>query len=164
MDRITKSESGRMIRRQKNLLRDVIIVIAFTTIAVVAMINIKDLVNRSEAMRAMEELGQRVKDYREDPNNFTGILPSKSYVDSIKGSLTGQARFGDLQYRAIWIDSDSTPDEVLAYTERNFRSFLVGKGYVILRLDGRVEWMGKQQFDAILPEKQRQMETEMLQQ
>jgi hypothetical protein len=160
MDRITKSESGRMIRRQKNLLRDVITVIAFTTIAVVAMINIKDLVNRSEAIKAMTDLSQRVKNYRDE----YGLVPSKSYVDSIKGSLTGQARFGDLQYRAIWIDSESTPDEILAYIERNFRSFLVGKGYVVLRLDGRVEWMDKQQFDALLPEKQRQMETEMLQQ
>ncbi|MHC4558505.1 MAG: hypothetical protein ACYTFW_24190 [Planctomycetota bacterium] len=148
-----------MIRRQKNLLRDVITVIAFTTIAVVAMINIKDLVNRSEAIEAMKDLGQRVKDYRDEH----GLVPSKSYVDSIKGSLKGRARFGDLQYRAIWIDSESTPDEVLAYTERNFRSFLVGKGYVVLRLDGRVEWMDKQQFDALLPKKQRQMETEMLQ-
>jgi hypothetical protein len=123
------------------------------------MINIKDMVNRSEAIGAMKDLGQRIKDYR----NEHGLVPPKSYVDNIKGSLKGQARFGDLQYRALWIEPGSTPDEVLAYTERNFRSFLVGKGYVVLRLDGSVEWMGEQQFDALLPEQQRRMETEMLQ-
>ena len=150
-----------MIRRQKILLRNAIVVIAITTIAVVAMINLKDLVNRSEAIEAMKDLGQKIKKYQNDDQNPHHLVPSKSYVDGIKGNLKGQARFGDLQYRALWIEPGSTPDEVLAYTERNFRSFLVGKGYVVLRLDGRVEWMNKQQFEALLPEQQRRMEAEM---
>ena len=137
-----------------------------TAIAVVAMINFKDFVNRSEAMRAMEHLRRRVKQYRER----YGSVPSGAWVDRQRENLPGNVRLGNLQYRARWIDFDSTPDEILAYTEINYHSLLVGKGYVVLRLgavlkdDGRAEWMGKQEFDTLLPEQQRQMETGTLQQ
>jgi len=155
-----------MNRRQKTILRDFATVIVITAIAVVAMIIFKDFVNRSEAMRAMEDLGQRVLKYRQKH----GSVPSKSWVDRQRENLPGNVRLGNLQYRARWIDFDSTPDEILAYTEINYHSLLVGKGYVVLRLgavlkdDGRAEWMGKQEFDTLLPEQQRQMETGTLQQ
>lgn len=35
----------------------------------------------------------------------------------------------------------STLDDVLAYTEKKYRSPLLGDGYVVLRLDGGVRWM-----------------------
>jgi len=35
----------------------------------------------------------------------------------------------------------SNPDDVPAYTEKKYRSPLLGDGYVVLRLDGRVQWM-----------------------
>ena len=155
-----------MNRRQRTILRDFATIIVITAIAVVAMINFKDFVNRSEAMRAMEHLRRRVRQYRDEH----GSVPPKSWVDRQRENLPGNVRLGNLQYRAQWIDFESTPDEILAYTERNYRFRLVGKGYVVLRLgavlkdDGRVEWMGKQEFDTLLPEQQRQMETETLQQ
>jgi hypothetical protein len=35
----------------------------------------------------------------------------------------------------------SNPDDVPAYTEKKYRSPLLGDGYVVLRLDGGVQWM-----------------------
>jgi len=129
-----------------------------TAIAVVAMINFKDWVNRSEAIRAMEHLSQIVLAYQKE----YGSVPPESYVDKIKEKLEGRARLGKLQYRARWIDFESTPDEILAYAEKKYRSPLVGKGYVVLRLNGRVEWMDKQKFEKILALQQSPMEIEML--
>ena len=77
-----------MNRRQKTILIDFITVIIVTVIAVVAMINFKDWVNRSEAMRAMEHLGKIVLQYRK---NY-GSVPPESYVDRIKEDLEGHVR------------------------------------------------------------------------
>ena len=137
------------------------IVIAITAIAVVAMINFRDWVNHSEAMRAMEHLGQIVLKYRDDPNHPS--VPPKSWVDSQRENLPGNVRLGNLQYRARWIDFESTPDEILAYTEKNYRSLLIGSGYIVLRLDGRVEWMGKKEFEMLLAQQQSPEEIQMLQ-
>jgi hypothetical protein len=139
-----------MIRRQKALLKEVIAVIAFTAIAVVVMINLKHWVNRSDTMRAMEQLGRRVLKYRKD----NGALPSESYVAGIKKEIEGGIRLGELRYRALWIDFESTPDEILAYTEKDYPSSLLSDGYVVLRLDGRVEWIGKRQFEELLAKQQ----------
>jgi len=147
-------------KRQKAILVEFITVIVITAVAVVAMINFKDWVNRSEAMRAMEHLGQVVLQYRKNH----GSVPPESYVDGIKEDLEGHVRLGNLYYRALWIDFDSPPDTILAYTEKNYRSLLVGKGYVVLRLDGRVEWMGKREFETLLAQHQSPMEIQMLQQ
>ena len=149
-----------MNKRQKAILIRFITVTVVTAIALVAMINFKDWVNHSEAMRATEQLGQIVLEYREK----RGLLPPESYVDNIRGNLEGHRRLGKLYYRARWIDFESTDDEILAYTEKNYRSLLVGKGYVVLRLDGRVEWMGKQEFETLLAQCQSPMEIEMFQQ
>jgi hypothetical protein len=148
-----------MNKRQKAILIDFITVIIVTLIAVVAMINFKDWVNRSEAMHAMEHLGKIVLQYRKS----YGSVPPESYVDRIKEDLEGHARLGKLCYRALWINLESTSDEILAYTEKNYRSLLVGSGYVVLRLDGRVEWMDKQKFEALLAQQQSQAEIEVLQ-
>ena len=149
-----------MNKRQKVILVKFITVIVITAVAVVAMINFKDWVNRSEAVRAMEHLGQVVLQYRKNH----GSVPPESYVDGIKEDLEGHVRLGNLRYRARWLDFESTPAEILAYTEKNYRSLLVGKGYVVLRLDGRVEWMGKREFETLLAQHQSPMEIRMLQQ
>jgi len=131
-----------------------------TAVAVVALINLRDWVNRSEAMRGMKDLGQKVLQHRKD----YGALPSGSYVANIREGLKGNVRLGELHYRALWIDSDSTADEILAYTEKNYRPLLVGRGYVVLRLDGRVEWMGKKEFKTLLAQQQSPEEIQMLRQ
>lgn len=147
-----------MNRRQKSILINIISVITITSIAVVAMINLKDWVNRSEAMGAMENLGEIVLQYRQE----NGSVPPQSYVDSIRTNLKGHARLGDLQYRALWIDFDSTPDDVLAYVEKRYHSLVLSNGFIVLRLDGRVEWMQKQQLDILLARQQSRMDLDIL--
>jgi hypothetical protein len=148
-----------MNKRQKAILIDFTIVIVATAIAVVAMINFKDWINRSEATRAMQQLAKIVLQYRKDH----GLVPPESYVDRIRENLEGHVRLGSLQYRARWIDFESTPDEILAYTEKNFHSLLFGKGFIVLRLNGTVEWMEKQQFETLLAQQQSQIEKELTQ-
>ncbi|MEE9370444.1 MAG: hypothetical protein V3W45_03130 [Sedimentisphaerales bacterium] len=154
-----------MNRRQKAILKDFAIVIIATAIAVMAMINLKDWVNRSEAMRAMEHLRRSLQQHRDKHSS----VPSQSWVDSQIKILPGHVRLGELQYRGPWISYDSTGDEVLAYTKKNYHSLLLGKGYVVLRLgavlsdDGRVEWMEKQQFESLLAQQQSPLEIEILQ-
>jgi hypothetical protein len=147
-----------MNRKQKAILINTTTVLVITAIAVVAMINLKNWVNRSEAMRAMEHLGRIVLQYREK----YGSVPPESYIDSIKEELEGHARLGEVIYRAQWINFESPPDEILAYPETYYSSWLFGKKYIVLRLDGRVEWMDKQELETLLAQRQSSQELEML--
>ena len=149
-----------MKKRKKTILIESVTVILITLIAVLAMINAKDWINRSEAMRAMEHLGQKVTDYRKAHHS----VPPESYVTEIKQSLEGHVRLGSLQYRAQWIGFESTPDEILAYSERKYPSSFLNDGYVVLRLSGKVEWLGKRKFETELARRQSQKEIEILQQ
>jgi hypothetical protein len=148
-----------MNRQQKVTLIKFITVILVTAIAVTAMINIKDWVNRSEAMRAMEHLGQKILEYRKAYHS----VPPESFVTNIKESLEGYVRLGNVQYRGIWIDPESTPEEILAYAEKKYPSSLLDDGFVVLRLSGQVEWLGTKQFRKVLAQQQSQKEIEMLQ-
>lgn len=147
-----------MTKRQKAILREFVLVIVITAIAVVAMINLKDWLNRAEAMRALEQLGKFVSNYRQANHS----VPPESYIEQVKTELPGYVRLGDLRYRGLWIELDSGPDEILAYTEKNYRWLLVGRGSVVLRLDGRVEWLDKKEFEKILAEQQSPMEKQMM--
>jgi hypothetical protein len=144
--------------RQKTILSNTTTVIVITAIAVAAMINLKNWVNRSESMRAMGHLGRIVSQYREK----YGSVPPESYIDRIKEELEGHVRLGEVIYRAQWISFESTPDEILAYTERPHTSWLFGKKHIILRLDGRVEWMDKRELETLLAQQQSSQELEML--
>jgi hypothetical protein len=147
-----------MNKRQKTILGNTTTVIVITAIAVTAMINLKNWVNRSEAIRAMEDLSRIVLQHREK----YGSVPPESYIDRIKEELEGYVRLGEVTYRAQWISFESTPDEILAYTERPHSSWLFGKKCIILRLDGRVEWMDRQELETLLARQQSSQELEML--
>ena len=146
-----------MHKHQKIILIKFVTVAAITFIAVVAMIIFKDVVNRSEAMRAMEELSLKVLAYRQE----YGSVPAESYIDRTKEKLQGHLRLGNLYYRARWIDFECTADEILAYTEKQYYSLFLGHGVIVLRLDGRVEWMGKEEFKTLLAQQQSPLEIEM---
>jgi len=148
-----------MNKRQRTIITEFLVIIAITTVAVLAMMNFKDWTNRSEAIRAMEQLAQRIEQYRKE----NAMVPPQSFVDRVEETLEGQVRLGKLEYRGIWINFESPDDEILAYSERRFHSLLVGSGYVVLRLDGRVEWLRKKEFEAILAKQQSQYEVEVLQ-
>ena len=149
-----------MNKRQKDLLVNLVTVLIVMVIAIITIFNFKDFVNRSEATRAMEHLAKKVIEYR----NEHGTVPPEFNVDRIKETLQGQARLGDLKYRSRWIDLESTPDEILAYTKKDYRSFFIKSGYVLLRLDGSVEWMETSQFEKLLAEQQSPLEIQMQQQ
>lgn len=139
-----------MNRRQRALLAESLIVLLATAAAVVGMMQLKDYVNRSEAMRAMTQLGQRILEYRKQ----SGSLPPQSFVDSIKGDVEGAVRIGNVTYRARWIGLDAPADTILAYSPKRLSSSFLKDGYVVLRLDGAVEWLPTKQF-ATLFAKQR---------
>jgi hypothetical protein len=153
-----------MERRQKIVLRDFVTVIIITGIVVGAMVIFKDFVNRSEAMRAMDNLRRVIKQYRDEH----GSVPPKTWVDRQRENLPGNIKLGNLQYRAQWITFESSPDEFLAYTEKNY-NFLVGKGYIVLRLDavlkddGQPEWIESGEFKTLLAQQQSPEEIQMMQ-
>ncbi|MCK4914172.1 MAG: hypothetical protein KAI59_03650 [Planctomycetes bacterium] len=147
-----------MQKRQRNILMNFSAVIIVTIIAVVAMINLRAWINRSEAMRAMEHLGKIVLDYRSKYNS----VPPQSYVDDAEKKLIGSVRLGQLNYRALWIDFGASPEEVLAYTEKDYHSLFVGSGFVVLRLDGSVQWLPKQEFEKLLSKQQSPEELQMI--
>jgi type II secretory pathway pseudopilin PulG len=149
-----------MNRRQKAILTNIVIVIIITAFAVIVMINFKDWVNRSEAMLAMEQLGKITLRYRKEH----GSVPPQSYVDGIREDLPGSVRMGALQYRGLWIDFEASGDEILAYTKKEYPSSLLSDGFIVLRLDGRVEWMGEKEFRELLARQQSPIEIQMLQQ
>lgn len=155
-----------MNKRQRAILIKFAAVTLFTVIAIVAMIHLRDYINRQEAEVAMTELGNRIKQYRAEH----GSVPPESYVTSIKESLPGYVRLGDLRYRGLWIDFESTPDEILAYTEKKSYSLIFRDKFLVLRMkevltpdrDVKVEWMDKHKFEALLAQQQSSLEIELL--
>jgi type II secretory pathway pseudopilin PulG len=131
-----------------------VIVLIATIAAVIGMMQLKDYVNRSEAVRAMNQLGQRILDYR----NRHGSLPPQSFVDGIKEQVEGSVRIGNVKYRAIWIGLDAPGDTILAYSPKRFPSSFLHDGYVVLHLDGKVEWLPTAQFAALFTPQQTAIE------
>jgi hypothetical protein len=123
-----------------------IIVLVITAAAAFTMMNVKDFINRKEGMLAMTQLGPRILEYRKT----YGSLPPESYIEKIKRSLEGGVRLGPVQYRAIWITFDSKDDTILAYTQENYHSLFIKSGYVVLWLNGKVEWMEAGRFENLL--------------
>jgi hypothetical protein len=134
-----------MNRRQRALLAESLLVLFATVAAVIGMLHLKDYVNRSEAMRAMDQLGQRVLEYQKQH----GSLPPQSFVDSIKGDVEGAVRLGNVNYRARWIGLDAPDDTILAYSRKRHPSSFLRDGCVVLHLDGTVEWLPMDRFAAL---------------
>jgi len=139
-----------MNQRQKKLLKDSATIIGVTAMIICGMVQFKNFNLRAEAFRAMEDLAQKVIEYKK--NN--GSVPPQSYVDNIKESLIGSARFGGLKYRALWIDFESSNDEILAYYRLDNRSLFFKKTAIVLRLDGKIEKMDLNQLESLLAQQQ----------
>jgi len=143
-----------MNRRQKIIVAKFIAIIVITAISAFAMIIVKEQINRSEALRAMNLLSDRLLKYKDT----YGALPPETYLDTILGDIPGNLRLGKLKYRAIWITLESGPEEIIAYSEREFRSISTTKGFIVRRLKGDAEWMERKKFIALLESQQSQME------
>jgi hypothetical protein len=146
-----------MDKRQRKLVANIVVVITFTVVMVVGFANIKNIINRSEAIRAMELLGKEVLRYRK--NN--GSLPSEIYVKQFSNQI-GAVRLTDFQYRAPWIEFGCDPNTtVLIYSRKNYKGF-VKSGGIVLWLNGKVEWINKKRFDQIMEAQQKQIELQWL--
>ena len=142
-----------MNRRQKKLVANIVVVITFTAAMVAGFANMKNLINRSEAMRAMELLGKEVLSYRQT----YGSLPSEDYARQFAEQI-GAVRLSNFQYRAQWIEYGSDPNAtVLACAEKKYKG-LVKSGAVVLWLSGKVEWISKKHFCKIMESQQEQQE------
>ena len=145
-----------MNKQQRSIITNFIFVTAGTAIFVGAMINVKDVINKSEAIRSMELLGQGVRKYRDSYHS----TPPESYFNQLKNSIS-MVRLDNVQYRAQWIGFDDGPDTVLAYSYKNYK-FLVKRGYIVMRLDGSVEWIEKDEFIKLLKKQQTDAEIKLL--
>jgi hypothetical protein len=146
-----------MNKQQKWVLTNFALVALITAAAVAGMVELKNWVNRSESTRAMQQLQKAVTEYR----GKNGSVPPESYVEGIIKTFDGQPRLGNLNYRARWITFDSPPDTILAYVNKDYNSFFYKSGVMVLRYDGRIEWMDKTSFAKLLAKQQTPMEIEM---
>ena len=145
-----------MNRFQKRILINFVFVTAASLAAAFVMFELKNWANLSEAMRAMKQLSKIVADYKQK----NGSVPPKSYIEGLKNKLEGQVRMGNMYYRAMRIEFDSPPDTILAYVRKNYRSVFVKSGVIVLRFDGRVEWVDKNSFDKLYARQKKPLEEE----
>ena len=90
-----------MNKSQKQLLSNLILTLVVITLFIFGFGNFKDYINKAEAMRAFNQLGQQILEYRKEH----GLLPSQSTIEGLKEQLEGSARVGTINYRAQWIRS-----------------------------------------------------------
>ena len=146
-----------MNRQQKWVLTNFSLVVLITIFAVLGMIELKNRVNLSESMRAMEQLQQAVVAYKQK----NGSVPPESHIEGLKQSFEGQLRLGKLNYRARWIKFDSPPETILAYVKKDYHSFFYHPIVIVLRIDGRIDWMEPDSFKKLLASQQTALEIEM---
>ena len=147
-----------MNRRKRSILLESTLVLAITIIAMLAMVMFKDKTNQREALLAMEQLGVKILEYRQE----YGVIPPENVVESIRPSIQGNARLGTLHYRARWIGLDARKSEIVAYTHKHYRSLLVESGTIVLHLDGRVSWMTPREFNILLNHQQSEEEKQAM--
>jgi hypothetical protein len=121
-------------KRQLSVIRHFLVVIVVTLLFVFGLINLRDSLNRSEMNREMEVLATSIKDYRQR----NGSLPSESWI---RTQVQSFVRLANLEYRAKSVLYDSPPETIVASCMQNSYSMLVKKAYIVLRLDGSVEWL-----------------------
>lgn len=146
-----------MDKRQKSILAEFLTVIAVTVLAVVGMLNFKDYVNRSEAIKAMRVMSEKIAAYRQE----NAILPPEGYIEKIREDSTGGARVGRLQYRGFFVDPRSEPNTILLFSEKQYDSSFLDNGYIVLFLDGSVEWVDTRTFEKMLAEQRTDFEIQM---
>ncbi len=146
-----------MNQKQESIIINFITMICCTFLFVTIMVSVRDVLNKSEATRTMEMLGQRVHAYREKHRSS----PPESFIIAQRHAM-GDVRLGNVIYRAQWLGYNPKPYDILAYSEKNY-GLIAGKGYIVMFLDGSVKWMGKSEFEDLLNQQQSQAERDLLQ-
>lgn len=139
-----------LTKRQNIIVAKFAVVVALTIFAAFTMFNVKDYINRRESMLAMAQLGQYILEYKK--NNRS--LPAESNIGEIQKKIEGSVRLGKIKYRAIWITFDAPADTILAYAQKSYHSLFLKSGYIVLRLNGKVEWMETKEFESLLKSQQ----------
>ena len=140
-----------MNKRQKWALIKFTAVVLITVGSVAVIAELKNGVNQAETFRAMEHFGKIVSDYKQK----NGYVPPESFVDNLKESLVGRARLGDFHYRARWLDADSTPNTILAFTRSGSGSLFFKPEVIVLFHDGKVQRMDEESFDKLFSSQQK---------
>jgi hypothetical protein len=140
---------------QKRLMINLATTAVIIAVFIFAFANFKDYVNKTEAIRAFNQLGQKILDYRKQH----GTLPSESAIAGLKEEIEGSVRIGKIYYRAQWISIDSPPQTIVAYAEKKYSSF-IESGFVVLLLDGQVQYLPVEQFKEVLEKQQTMAEAE----
>ncbi|MFC1676947.1 hypothetical protein ACFL3G_07790 [Planctomycetota bacterium] len=146
-----------MNKFQKRVIFKAAVVVLVTIFFVVGMTEFRNVVNRSEAMRAMEDLGQKILSYRKEH----GTIPPQNYLNEIRKTLPGYARLGELHYRARWIGFEADDKAIVAYVPKGYNSLLTGAGAIFITLDGQVQWIDKSEFQSLLDKQQSELEKEL---
>ncbi len=149
-----------MNRYQKRIVTNIVIVFTLTGLAVFGMIVLKDYINRSEAILAMENINETIAQYRQQ----NGAVPPESVVLKISREVPGSPRLGGFHYRARWLDFNPDPNAILAYTYKKYNNPFIESGYVVIRYDGQVEWMAETPFEELLASQQSPLEKQITQQ
>jgi hypothetical protein len=140
-----------MNKKQRLAIIKVILTILLTIAAVVGMTIFKDIVIHKESMLAMSQLSSYIKEYRS--KNYS--LPGEYEVEAVKTRLEGSVRLGRLHYRAKWINFGAADDTILAYVKKDyFMPLVLEDGYIVLKLNGKIEWMNIQDFEKLLQSQQ----------
>lgn len=143
-----------MNKKQRNIIFRLIMVLAITGLMVLAISNFKEIVNRSEATIAVEQLSGLVFKYK----NHYGSFPPASYLESLTGQVQGSARLGTVVYRADCIRYSSGAKAILMFVKKEYEGFLQPSGYIAARLDGSVDWLSVEKFEQEMALKDRQCE------
>jgi len=147
-----------MNRKEKSFLKHAAVVIALTTAAILALMYIKDRINRFEAKRVMELVARPIVTYSD--THLT--LPPQSFVEDLLENLQGYARGTSIKYRGHWVEFDGPPDQIVAYNFTPCPHSFLPDGYTVLRLDGTITFMDAETFKSVLARQQTQAELDTL--
>jgi hypothetical protein len=144
-----------MNKKQKSLIANLISTVVIISLFIFGFGNFKDYINKREAIRGFNQLGQKIIEYRK----HYGQLPGESSIEGLKEQVEGGARVGNIHYRAQWIGINSPPNTIVAYAEKEY-NWLIGSGVVVLLLDGQILYLTPKEFHELLAKQQTLAETE----
>ena len=135
-----------MNKKQRAMLIRLVLVIVITVGMVFAMVNVKEVVNKKESMLAARNLNFEILKYKQTNNKW----PLQSYVDEKAKQIQGRTRLGKVEYRASMFDYVGSNDVVVFYIKREYSGPFIGSGYIVAKVNGKVEWLTEQDFDILM--------------
>lgn len=135
-----------MNKKQRGLLVRLVVVVVITVGMVFAMVNVKEFVNKKEAMLAVGNLNVEIFKYKQ----ANGKWPLQSYVDEKAKQIQGRARLGAVEYRGNLLGYVGSDDVVVVYVKRDYSGLFLDSGYIVAKVNGKVEWLSEEEFDILM--------------